>query len=92
VEVIRVNNLFIIDKVMFVFVSTAASYALLPVAENEPYTVSDFYQPPVSVSGINGNKRRLQSLKGSKVGANESERSLFFSIYTAHVSPPLAHK
>jgi hypothetical protein len=29
----------------------------------------------VSVSGINGNKRRPLSLKGSKVGANEAERS-----------------
>jgi hypothetical protein len=40
----------------------------------------------VSVSGINRNKRRLLSLKGSKVGANGTGRSSFISIYTAHAN------
>jgi hypothetical protein len=39
----------------------------------------------VSVGGINGNKRRPLSLKGSKVRANEAERSSFISIYTTQV-------
>jgi hypothetical protein len=33
-----------------------------------------------------GNKRRSLSLKGSKNGANESGRSSFFFIYTAHAN------
>jgi hypothetical protein len=40
----------------------------------------------VSVSGINGNKRRLLSLKGSKFGVNEAERSAFVSINIAHAN------
>jgi hypothetical protein len=42
----------------------------------------------VSVSGINENKQRPLSLKGSKVGAIEAERSLFVSMYTAHATMP----
>jgi hypothetical protein len=38
------------------------------------------------MSGMYGNKRRPPNLKGSKVGANEAERSSFVSIYTAHAS------
>jgi hypothetical protein len=40
----------------------------------------------VSVSGTNGNKRRSLSLKDSKVGANEAERSPFVSICTTQAN------